>query len=137
MANVFASAFNIGLTVSGGVGTLMPRAGSEGYGAWTELSSSIERDIKGFYIILTTPDAQFIDISHLKIDIGVGSAASEVAIVSNHMGLSNAEADVPYAAYSRLFQVQIPSGTRVSARVWYRGTVTDAMRTNLHLMCVY
>lgn len=107
---------------SGGTG-VVPGGVAHTKTAWVELvaSSSIRAD--GFVL-----DAQIGDVAvaDYLIDIGIGGAGSEVAIVSNILWTSGGGDGAPANAF---FPIQIPAGSRIVARA--QSTDTTGVRVNL------
>lgn len=83
-------------------------------GAWTELVASTTEDINGFYVFVGINDNLTINIPGYRfVDIGIGAAASEAVIVSNHAGYASTNEQSVQAVF---YDMKIPAGTRISAR---------------------
>lgn len=89
--------------------------GTSGPGSWFALTTSLAEDIKGFWLVTTVESAETVSVhADTWIDIGVGAAASEVAIVE-HLACSvdDFERGLGYLEY---IGIPIAAGTRVSVR---------------------
>jgi len=100
---------------SGGQGTDVDPGGTANTkGSWTELVSSSPHDFDFLVICLGRSNNNVTNTrSKTLVDIGTGSAASEVVLVPNVMSV-NTTAETGNVWYS--IYAPIPSGTRIAAR---------------------
>lgn len=82
-------------------------------GSWTEIASSLRRDVAGFWLYLGGYNSG--NQGSLLVDIGVGTAGSEIVIVSNIMR------DATTGSYREgsigYIPIAVAKGSRVAARV--------------------
>jgi hypothetical protein len=91
--------------------------------AWTVLSASTTSPMRWALVGLAAPNTATATAADCLLDIGVGGAGVEAAIISDiSFGVSaNEEINHPHPL---LFPVNVPAGSRLVAR--YRGTSTAA-----------
>lgn len=95
---------------SGSAGTNITSAGSANTkGSWIQLTASAPHTVDGIIVQLVDYSASTRDF---LVDIGIGAAASEVALINNLYCGSTPETPV----YTYFLDVSIPAGTRISAR---------------------
>lgn len=96
-------------------GTAVDSGGSANTkGGWVELVASTEEAINGFWLHLGHNENLTVNLaSGDYTDIGIGGAGSEQVIVSNHFQYADTTERNFVATF---FDIQIPAGTRISAR---------------------
>jgi len=99
-----------------------PGAVADTKGAWVEITGSLTHDIQGFMWGITSNQNHARSTYTFKLDIGVGAAASEVVIMSNHLLTSYTQLDMVFPRFSPYIPFPIPAGTRISARAACSGT---------------
>lgn len=97
-------------------------------GSWVELDASCSDTIRGFWIHVGVNENLTIGVNSTTfIDIGIGAAASEQIIVPDHYTYATTAED---GSASLFYDIEIPSGTRISARSQCTDTdATDRVRT--------
>ena len=124
----FSGAKAFGVTAAFGGVSVDSGAAANTKGSWVELDASTSDTIRGFWIHLGLLENAIIGVATGDfIDIGIGAAASEQVIVSNHyLNVHTSEYSMP----STFYDIEIPSGTRVSARRQCSDTdATDRLRS--------
>jgi len=99
-------------------------------GSWTEITSSTTNELRAITLMVGNgSDSTTPTISNMAwlCDIGVGSAGNEVAIVGNLPLFAGDVVDVNHQAAVGPFDVAIPAGTRISARL--QCNVNDGYRS--------
>lgn len=106
-------------------------------GAWTEViaSSSGPADLVYLYVI----NAQSATATEGLLDVGVGSAGSEVVVVSNAVGGSTSITSptvgvTPGVNPLQIFPVNIPAGSRVAVRIQ---NVVSSRTANVSVSLLY
>jgi hypothetical protein len=102
----------LGFSSGSTLGTTITASGSTNTkGSYSELVAATSRDYMGFFIGTTGASAT---TKHHLLDIAIGAAGSEVVILSNLYILTTAM----WSAVPTFFlPINIPAGTRISARV--------------------
>jgi len=109
----------MGALAGGGNTSQTVTAGSANVkGSWAQLIASTASDVCWVIVNIVYPAATALSIA---VDIGIGSAGNEVAIINNIVA---SNFNVPVAE-NFSFPLSIPAGTRVSARC-QSGTGSDA-----------
>lgn len=108
--------------------TVDPGGTAHTKGSWTELVASSSDTIKGFWIHIGLNENTILGATSTTFtDIGIGAAASEQVIVPDHYSLATQSED---ATNSVFYDIEIPAGTRISARSQCTDTdATDRIRT--------
>jgi hypothetical protein len=114
----------------GGVGTvgfvsasthgtaITPSATANTKGSYSQLIASTASDYVGFVLGFDLQNASVTTVQSFLLDLAIGAAASEVNIVSNFSVFSVVASSFRVApANSAFYPIQIPAGTRLSARV--------------------
>ncbi len=118
-AHVFADGFmpssalsqiiTLGAVPASTAGTSMTSGAANTKGAWSEITAAVASSIR----FMVANFCGWTNNSGNKlIDIGIGSAGSEIVVVPNLFG----SADSPGNPYVASFPVNIPAGTRIAAR---------------------
>lgn len=95
------------------------------YGAWTELSSGISEDAKGFLVIFSS-DTAIDDGAGIWFSVGIGSSGNEEELVGwmpatwNYYGYNTCSS-------SSFYFIKIKSGTRVSLRYMIHDVNKDVL----------
>lgn len=117
-------AVTYGAVTSGSRGTILTAPGATNTeAAWTQLSASTTAGMRWMVIGIAMPNTTAVTASDGLLDIGVGAAAAEVAVITDIPYRTTASEDIN-APYPLTFPVNIPAGSRLVAR--YRGTSTAA-----------
>lgn len=92
-------------------------------GSWIEIVAATSKDSKGIFLCTGTNSNFSLSTAGFFIDIGIGAAASEQIIVPNAHILTHStlDASIPNVRY---YPMQIPDGTRITARM--QSSTTDA-----------
>lgn len=107
------------------LGTVITASGSTNTkGSYTQLISSTVGDTAAIYVAMTNVSSSGVAIA---MDIAVGAAASEQVIIPNILSSTNNS-----FSFGMMFPVQIPSGTRISARI-QATTASDTIRASVTL----
>jgi hypothetical protein len=86
--------------------------------AWTDLIASTTRECRAIMVAIGPGNEEVrATAHHYLIDIGLGAAASETAIVSDLMAANGTTGDVPLPQVFGPFPTWIPSGNRISCRI--------------------
>lgn len=124
----FSGAKGFGISAAFG-GTAVDSGGTANTkGSWTELDASTSDTIRGFWLHLGHNENLTVNVATGDFtDIGIGGAGSEQAIVTNHFQIVNTT-ESPLC--SVFYDIEIPAGTRISARRQCSDTdATDRVRT--------
>jgi hypothetical protein len=89
-------------------------------GSWIEMSTSLTDGAKGFLIGIGNKLNVARTVYDWTLDIGIGAAGSEVAIIEDYR--LSTKANVMTPRMSPLYPIAIPAGTRISARAQCSGT---------------
>lgn len=105
-----SAGLDLGTVSANSTGPVLVSAGSSFVkGAWLQLTASLTIDATWVMVFLETLNSSG---TNYAVDIGVGAAASEIAIVSNLFFAGQS------SGFGRfMFPLTIPAGTRVVARV--------------------
>lgn len=95
--------------------TIDPGGTANVKGAWTAVTNSTARDHRGLYIAIGR-DTTISNGTRWLVDIGTGGAGSEVAIVSDIACGAAPALDYVSAPFIGPIYVDIPAGSRLSAR---------------------
>lgn len=110
----FNRAESMGLT--GNLGTIIdPGAAANTLGAWTEITPSTAHAY-GALMMVFGGDAATSGANSWLIDIGVGTAGNEYALVKQCYGRGAASASAPMPNTYGPFPCNIPAGTRLAVR---------------------
>lgn len=113
-------------TTSAGITLTQPGANNS-EGAWTVISASTPSDFTKLTVASTVNPSNSVGSSVGLIDIGVGAASSEVAIISNMpYATTTSENFVSYGMSAHCYLVNIPSGSRLVARYQASSNSTTA-----------
>ena len=82
---------------------------------WTQITASTTDDIKYMIVCIGTRNNAAMADAAALVDIGVGASSSEVALLENIPVASGTAYDV-WGPGLHFFEVNVPSGTRLSAR---------------------
>lgn len=96
-------------------------------GGWIEIDASTARDVCGIWLAPDNSIGVSNTLCGMLLDIGIGGAGSEVAIVSN-VSWGNYGLGVP-----QYLPIHIPAGTRVAARI--QATVTVDVFAPVVVLC--
>lgn len=102
-------------------------------GSWVELTSATERPVRALFFSLGAANDIVKTSCYWAIDIGVGGAGSEVALVQDFNVSLWATSDQMQPQTTTLFYLDIPEGTRIAARS--KCTITTATDRLLDLVC--
>lgn len=94
-------------------------------GTWTQISASLTQDATWMMFYIQTLNSSG---SNYAVDIGVGASGSEVAVVSNLFFSGQTAGSVRY-----FFPLNIPAGTRLSARAAGNGAANGALSTGINI----
>lgn len=88
-----------------------------GYGSWIEMVASTTKDAHGIQLWQGTAGVT-ATITNCVIEVGIGAAASEVAVISG-LGVGNYRSSTPGGGFDRphWLPVFIPSGSRIAIRL--------------------
>lgn len=107
-------AITYGVITGTSSGTALANPGTaDNFGAWTELDASIARPIKLAYIYVTQEDDT---TTRFGVELGVGAAASEITKTSEILSFAGARGGTSSPMCYGPIPVNIPAGTRLSAR---------------------
>lgn len=84
-------------------------------GSWTEITSATTADHTALLICPQLAGATNISTAAMLIDIGIGGSGSETVLVDDLYGITTASESVTWAT-PLLYGIDVPSGTRLSAR---------------------
>jgi hypothetical protein len=102
-------------------------------GSWTQVVASTSYDWAGFIVNIAEEAARSTTV-RFRLDIGVGAAASEVAVVEDiffkRYGSSVANLTTPTYAF---FNRQVPAGSRVAARAQCSSNTAGAREFELQV----
>lgn len=104
-----AQGSDVGANTSASTGTTAPTTAANTKGAWTQLTASAPIDAQ--WLILSGI-AEFLSGSMASVDLGIGGAGSEVALVNNYVLESSGNSPTQ----SVLLPANISAGTRVAIR---------------------
>jgi hypothetical protein len=96
--------------------TLDPGTVANTHGSWTQIISSTAEMYNGFFISQDNNIVVRAGNNTLCLDIGVGAAGSEVEILSDFTFSRESVGAVLCPTFTPIFPIQIPKGTRLSAR---------------------
>jgi len=119
------SSYGCDTATSKGVVLATP-AGTNQKGAWTQIVAATAADHTCLLIGIQLNGNTNVTAGDLLIDIGIGAAAAETVIVSNHyISASGSEAITMW--HIPLYGIEIPVGSRLSARfqTTHIGTILD------------
>lgn len=102
---------SVGPVYASTTGTTLTSGAANTKGSWTQLTASLASDC--CYIGIHTDPGASTSSDQYAVDIGIGTAGSEVVIINNLIVDFSATSGPLYAF---LFPVCIPAGTRVAAR---------------------
>lgn len=116
----------IGANAADSGGTPLADCGgtADTYGAYTELSASIAKTYKGFFIAGALQNNSSTVSAAYFVDIAVGAAGSEVVILSSFRLRVPVNVAALVTRWTPIIWTPIPAGTRISAR--YKSSITDA-----------
>lgn len=125
-----ARALTYGQTTAASRGLLLTVPGSiNTEAAWTVVQASTTLPMRWALIGLAAPDTNIATAADHLVDIGIGAAAAEAAIISDIPCSCTANEEIARPG-SLLYPVSVAAGARLVAR--YRGTqVATAARPNL------
>lgn len=106
----------MGYTPSAAAGVVLPTPGAtNSEGAWVEIAAATSGDFGNLLVNIGGGRTNTQAAGDGLIDIGIGAAAAETVLISDiHCSTSTAETCVPRSPLT--FGVDIPSGSRLSAR---------------------
>ena len=112
-----------GAVTTGSRGTVLtaPTSANTIEAAWTVITAATTAPMRFLVIGLGSPNTTTSTAADLLVDIGVGAAGAEAAIVSDIACAVSVNEDINYA-HPLVFPVNVPVGSRLVAR--YRGTST-------------
>lgn len=113
--------FGANTTTTFGV-TLDPGGTADVKGAWAEVEATTSDTIRGIFVSVGNNKNTATANSGNLIDIGVGSSGNEEIIIPDIQTYMNADEGI--FSNNFLFQVNVPSGARLSART--QSGITDA-----------
>lgn len=100
--------------------------------SWSQVTASTTNPIKALMVMLGRNGNTSLTDGDYLLDIGIGAAASEVAILENLPFTADSVRDILQPRVFGPFPVSIPAGTRLAARL--QTTVTDATDRNMDLV---
>jgi len=103
-------------TADSGGTSVDPGASTNTKGAYSEISASTSADIKWLMVCIQNQNNTTRLSANYLLDIATGAAAAESVIISNIYLVATAESDTILPHYIGPFPVEIPAGTRLSAR---------------------
>lgn len=116
---------NLGADTSDSGGLAVDPGGSAyAKGAWSVLSASLERTIRGFSISIGNRANTARTTAFWWLDIGIGAEGSEVVILENFTLMARDTIDHVSPWYIPTIWIPVPAGTRVVARA--SCNITDA-----------
>lgn len=114
-----------GAVTSGSRGTILTAPGATNTeAAWTVISASTSLPMRWMVVGIASPNTTTATAADHLVDIGVGAASSEAAVVSDIACSISANEEIN-TPHSLTFPVNIPAGSRLVAR--YRGTSTSTL----------
>lgn len=117
--------FGIGHDLTDSGGTVVDPGGTANTkGSWTQLTASLDRDIWGFYVSVGSRLNAAMTGAGWLFDVGMGAAASEVAILENVLEFSSTTKDENMGAIFGPYFIPIAEGERISMRC--QCSITDA-----------
>jgi hypothetical protein len=121
--------FNTGTTLGTSVD---PGGTANTKGSYTQITSSTNRDHFGLIIgvddLNTSPG-----VADILLDIAVGASGSEKILISNYLLTSSGVTDCFSPQNSGVIPVQVPSGTRLSARAASTNTTSGTRKMGITL----
>lgn len=108
-------AYGVDLATSKGVNV----TGGTSYGAWTEITPSLDEDIKGFFVCVSR-DVDGWSGSEAFYDVGIGGAGSEQIVLEKQMMSQNSN-ETGTMLFSPFYGIKIPAGTRIAIRALTNG----------------
>lgn len=112
------------VTADSGGTSIDPGASAGTYGAWVEFSAATTYRIRALQIGIGNQSNTARTQGFWGLDVGIGSAGNEVAIVSGYQLFCHSSADLVVPNVSPLFPVVVPQNSRLSVRA--KSGVTDA-----------
>jgi hypothetical protein len=100
-------------------------------GSWYEITSATTTPIKGFIVGITGYNSSRTNATWY-IDIAVGGAGSEAAVIEDMFCIADDTNDTIHPGSSMFYPISIPIGTRISARA--SCTINDATDRLLQLI---
>jgi hypothetical protein len=127
-ADVDTIGFNAATTL--GI-TITPSGTANTKGSYSQITASTSQDYRGFALVfdgqgLTTPAAPYL------IDFAIGAAASEVNIIPNYLVWQGRTPSLYAPINTNYYPIQIPAGTRLSARCQTNVTSGNAIGVTFH-----
>lgn len=119
-----------GADTSASRGTVLGVPGAaDTHGAWTELTAATTERLAGLVLCPGLGGASSGQTGTRLYDVGVGGSGSEVAIIENLTASTNTNEQLLLEGDPRVFAVDIPAGTRITARFSYNtgGTQADLL----------
>lgn len=101
-----------GVTEATSRGTMV--VGETTYGAWTELTASTTKDIKGFFVCVSNVGGAWSGSSAFY-DVGIGGAGGEIVVIDKVMTSQNSN-ECGTGLFSPYMGISIPAGTRIAIR---------------------
>lgn len=102
-------------------------------GSWVEIVSATERPVKAMFFSLGAANDYVKSSCYWAVDVGIGSAGNEVALVQDFNVSIWVSSDQMQPQTSQLFYLDIPEGTRIAARS--KCTIITATDRLLDLVC--
>jgi hypothetical protein len=110
---------------TGAAGTLVDPGGTANTkGSWVELSAGTPFRIQQAILQWNARGNSAMSLASIRIDIGIGASGSEVVLIPNLVSRADATSDEFMVRAIGPLPLDIPAGTRVSART--QSTITDA-----------
>jgi hypothetical protein len=135
LSQQFSQSETLGALTASSNGTEVdPGTSANTKGAWTELVAATTIPIKAFHFSLSSGADLFKTSCYWAVDIGVGAESSEIAIVSDYCIALWASSYQMHPQTSPLLPIEIPLGSRVSARC--KCTITTAGDRYMHVSVV-
>ena len=104
-----------GVTTASSSGTTPANATADNEGAWVELTSATTHPHGGLTVGMQGADGTQATAVFL-IDIGIGAAASEVAIIEHIFMRTTTSESITIATHPRAYRRPIPEGSRLAVR---------------------
>jgi hypothetical protein len=109
---------DLGTNTAASNGVSVATGTSSAEGSWTEIISSTANHYGAIMAAIGGAADISVQTSAVSLDIGVGAAASEVAIVNDISFVSSSNEEVfPRFPIEPIYHADIPAGSRLSARI--------------------
>lgn len=102
------------------------------FSSWTQLVATTSRDYTGFFYY---GDSSGTTYFQGQVDIGVGASGSEVSITGGDFVSANLAFNDGSSRVAQYRPIQIPAGSRISARAWEGAPYSNTAA--IHLYGVY